>query len=135
MRPYKHIERCIARYIATRYRRVVEIGVGANFEAARALRGRGCSVWCMDLHPGPAPDGIEARTDDLYHPRCEWYRGAELLYSIRPGVEMVPALRELARTVDADLLVYHPGDELYGRGGQVIDCGVPLHRYHIRSIR
>jgi uncharacterized UPF0146 family protein len=71
--------------------------------------------------------------DDIFHPREDLYRGAEVLYAIRPGVEMVPALIELARQVNADLLVYHPGDELYQDGGVVIECGIPLHRYHTHT--
>jgi hypothetical protein len=52
------------------------------------------------------------------------------MYAIRPAVEMVPALIALARRLDCDLIVYHLGFERYGNGGEIIDCGVILHRYH-----
>ncbi len=133
MSPYKHIERCIAGYLGARYRDAVEIGVGANFVTAEAISLQGCRVLCTDRIQQEAPPGIPFVLDDLFHPREELYRGAKVLYAIRPGVEMVPALITLARQVNADLLVYHPGDELYLDGGEVIECGVPLHRYHTRS--
>jgi uncharacterized UPF0146 family protein len=131
MRPYKRIERCIALYLAPRYRNVVEIGVGANFEVARALSARGVQVTCTDIHPQipPTPD-IGFSVDDIFRPNESLYRGADLLYAIRPGVEMVPPMIELARHIDVELLVYHLGNELCGKGGEIIECGVPLHRYH-----
>jgi uncharacterized UPF0146 family protein len=131
MRPYKRIERCIARYLAPRYRKVVEVGVGANFEVAEALLRWGCRVTCTDIHPGTPPSSdLEVVMDDIYRPSASLYQGADLLYAIRPGPEMVPPLIDLAARIDADLLVYHLGNELYTGGGEVIECGVPLHRYH-----
>jgi uncharacterized UPF0146 family protein len=131
MRPYKRIERCIALYIAPRYRRAVEIGVGANFEVARALIAEGIEVTCMDIHPQTPPlPGIRFVRDDIFHPAESLYRETDLIYSVRPGLEMIPPMVDLARCRDTDLLVYHLGNELCGRGGEVIECGVPLHRYH-----
>jgi len=66
----------------------------------------------------------------VFSPDEELYRRADLIYAIRPGVEMVPALIALASRTGADLLVYHLGNEIYGDGGEIIDCGVILHRYH-----
>ena len=43
---------------------------------------------------------------------------------------MIPPLIALAQQVNCDLLVYHLGFESYGKGGERIDCGVLLHRYH-----
>jgi hypothetical protein len=46
---------------------------------------------------------------------------------------MIPPLIELARRINADLIVYHLGFESYENGGEIIDCGVLLHQYHIRQ--
>jgi uncharacterized UPF0146 family protein len=133
MRPYKRIERCIARYLGVRYHTVVEIGVGKNFEVARELSRRGCRVTCTDIHPGRSPyPALRVYADDVYSPNESIYQGADLLYSLRPGLEMVPALIDLAHRIDADLLIYHLGNEVYRNGGEVIECGVTLHRYHTR---
>jgi uncharacterized UPF0146 family protein len=134
MRSYKHIERCIARYIAKRYRNVAEVGVGGNFEIAEELVRSGCTVICTDIHIPPyLPPGLTVLKDDIFRPVGKIYQGADLLYAIRPGVEMVPPLISLARKINADLLVYHLGDELFEGGGRVIECGVPLHQYHFRK--
>jgi len=68
--------------------------------------------------------------DDVFSPDTGLYQGADLIYAIRPGVEMVPALIALAERTGADLLVYHLGNEVYGTGGEIVDCGVILRRYH-----
>jgi hypothetical protein len=107
----------------------VEIGIGRAPEAARIIAGAGGQVTATDLDPSPA-DGIRVVRDDIFTPCEEIYRGADLLYAIRPGVEMVPPLMALARRVDGDLLVYHLGNEIWGDGGEILDCGVTLHRYH-----
>lgn len=133
MGDYKHIEALIARYIAARYQRVVEIGVGANTAVARALADAGLVVRCTDIREAPPAEGIDYACDDVFYPALALYRGADLLYAVRPGVEMIPPLIDLARRCDADLLVYHLGNEIYGSGGEIVDCGVVLHRYHRRQ--
>jgi uncharacterized UPF0146 family protein len=130
MGDYKHIESLIARYIAARYTNVVEIGVGTNTAVVRSLAGAGLAVRCTDIRPFPPAEGLTCARDDIFHPSIDLYRGADLLYAIRPGVEMVPPLIDLARRCDADLLVYHLGNEIFESGGELIDCGVVLHRYH-----
>ncbi|MDD1671913.1 MAG: hypothetical protein LUO82_02795 [Methanomicrobiales archaeon] len=130
MGSYKRIEQCIAHYIAPRYRQVVEVGVGGNYHAAWYLASQGVKIICTDRAPRNGQGLLTVYRDDIFHPREELYRGADLIYAIRPGVEMVPPLIALAQRIGADLLVYHPGDELYGNGGEVVECGVPLHRYH-----
>lgn len=104
--------------------------MGSNFEAAEIIARTGCRIICTDIRkPACAPRAIEVIRDDIFRPDEALYEGADLLYAIRPGVEMLPPLIDLARRLNVDLLVYHPGDEWYEKGGEVIDCGVPLHRY------
>lgn len=133
MGPYKHIERLIGEYIKKKYRSVVEVGVGGNLIAARIIRDAGIPLRCTDIRPLPPSDGIPILVDDVFSPDEGLYRGADLLYAIRPGVEMVPPLIALAERTGADLLVYHLGNEVYGTGGELVDCGVILHRYHSRD--
>ncbi|MHC1626161.1 MAG: UPF0146 family protein [Methanoculleaceae archaeon] len=131
MRLHNNIERCISRYIATHYQKVVEIGIGAKIEVARLLREAGIEVVTTDLSPVPVAESqVPVVIDDIFEPRLEIYEGADAIYSIRPGPEMVPPMIAIARRVSADLLVYHLGDEIYGDGGEIIDCGVILHRYY-----
>lgn len=126
---YKRIEQLIAEYISERYHFPVEIGIGRNHVAAALLAGQGIPVRATDRYAVPVPDGVRFRVDDLYSPDAAWYEGADLIYAIRPGVEMVPALIVLARQTGADLVVYHLGGEVYRDGGELVDCGIVLHRY------
>lgn len=132
---HKHIERCIGEYIASRYCRVVEVGIGNNPEAARVIAAAGLRILCTDIRPGIRHEGITVVTDDIFGPDLGLYEGADLIYAVRPGVEMVPPLISLAGQVNADLLVYHLGFEVYRYGGEIVDCGpVLLHCYHRRDL-
>jgi len=126
----KHIERSIASYISKHYRNVAEIGGGRNPETALALRDRGVRVFCTDIRPVPAIPGVDVVHDDIFAPDVALYRDLDLIYSLRPHEEMMPALLALAREVDCDLLVYHLGFEGFRDGGELLDCGVVLHRYY-----
>lgn len=125
----KHIERCIGEYIARHYRKVVEVGVGSNTAAARIIRDAGVDIRCTDIRPREQAGGIPVLQDDICAPDLAIYEHASLLYAIRPGEEMMAPLIAIARRVNADLIVYHLGFEAYGDGGEIIDCGVILHRY------
>ncbi len=130
---YKRIEHCIGRYIAEHYKCPVEIGVGHNFTTAEYIVSMGIRSRCTDIKPQVPPAGVCYIRDDIFSPNTREYRGADVLYSVRPAEEMVPPMKELARALNCDLLVYHLGFECYGDGGERIDCGVILHRYHKRG--
>ncbi|HUU74636.1 MAG TPA: UPF0146 family protein [Methanoregulaceae archaeon] len=127
---HKHIEHFFGDYIARNYRKVAEIGIGKNITAALIIREEGLDIFCTDIRTEFCREDIPVIMDDIFSPRIMLYSGLELIYSIRPAVEMIPPMIALARRVGADLLVYHLGFEGYGDGGELIDCGVILHRYH-----
>lgn len=130
---YKHIETCTAEYLAGRYRRAAEVGIGANPTAAQILQGRGALLRCTDIRRLPLPAGLPFAVDDVFSPDLSLYEGADVIYAVRPAVEMIPPLIELARAAACDLIVYHLGFECWGTGGELIDCGVLLHRYYRAS--
>ncbi len=130
---YKHIEACVGRYIAGTYRNAVEVGIGRNPDAARILAGEGRLLRSIDLREMPVPPEIPFTVDDIFSPDLSLYRGADVIYAIRPAIEMIPPLLSLAERIDADLVVYHLGFESWGDGGERIDCGVKLHRYYRRT--
>ena len=129
MDSYKHIETCIGDYIAQHYAAVVEIGVGNNPGAAIIVHDAGIPIRCTDIRNRELPVGIEFVIDDLFEPDPSIYAGADLIYAIRPAIEMMAPLIALAKKTGSDLLVYHLGFEFYETGGEQIDCGVILHRY------
>ncbi|OPY37933.1 MAG: hypothetical protein A4E35_00988 [Methanoregula sp. PtaU1.Bin051] len=130
MAGYKHIERCIGDYIARHYAEPVEIGVGGNMESACIIRNAGRRMRCTDIKNILPPEGVEFYQDDIFNPVLSRYEGADVLYAIRPAEETIPPMIALAERLSCDLIVYHLGFESFGDGGEIIDCGVLLHRYH-----
>jgi uncharacterized UPF0146 family protein len=129
MDEYKHIETCIGRYIADNYSNAVEVGIGKNTDAAEILSRTGTLLRTTDIKKMPFPDDLAFIIDDVFSPDISQYLGADVIYAIRPAIEMIPPLIALAKRVNCDLIVYHLGFESYGNGGEKIDCGVILHRY------
>ncbi len=111
----------------------MEAGIGRNTAAAEILSGKGLLLRTTDIKPLEYPYGLKFARDDIFEPDLTLYRGADVIFAIRPAIEMVPALIGIARAVNADLIIYHLGFELYENGGEKIDCGVTLHRYWKRS--
>jgi uncharacterized protein len=134
MGEYKRIETCVGRYIAGHYTCAVEVGIGRNTDAAEIVTGSGKLLRCTDIKDQPVPQHLPFIIDDVFSPDISLYRGADVIYAIRPGIEMIPPLIALARDVDSDLVVCHLGFESWGNGGEMIDCGVTLHRYY-RSLK
>jgi uncharacterized UPF0146 family protein len=123
-------EQEIGRYIVDHYRNVVEIGVGNNFEAARVIHNERVEILCTDIGERDPPPGIRFVLDDVTYPSMDLYQGADCIFAIRPGEEMMLPLIALASGIGADLLVYHLGFEMFGDGGEIIDLEkVVLHRY------
>jgi hypothetical protein len=129
MGSYKHIETCIGEYLAKHYTNTVEVGIGKNTEAARILHDAGARVRCTDVRDISVPGWLCFMVDDVFSPVISLYEGADVIYAIRPAIEMIPPLLSLARTINCDLIVYHLGFESYGNGGEKIECGILLHRY------
>jgi len=129
MGSYKHIETCIGEYLVKHYTNAVEVGIGKNMVVARILHDAGLSIRCTDVKDLPVPHWLTFMIDDIFSPDITRYKGVDVIYAIRPAIEMIPPLIALARTINCDLLVYHLGFESYGNGGEKIDCGVILHRY------
>ena len=111
---HKHIETCIGIYIAAHYRSAVEVGIGKNTVAAERVRDAGKIIRCTDIRKIVLDESLNFVIDDIFEPEPGIYNGAEVIYAIRPGIEMIPPLISLAQQLNADLLVYHLGFEQYG---------------------
>ncbi len=91
-----------AEYIARGYGGagdIVEVGVGKEFSVVEELRERGIMVTPVDVR------GEECLEDDVTRPRIEAYRGAVLIYAVRPNPELYPFLKDIAERVGADLII------------------------------
>ncbi|MGB3943970.1 MAG: UPF0146 family protein [Methanothrix sp.] len=94
----------LARFILARYSgKVVEVGVGAAPEVALSISG------AVDLvatdRRSRTMEGIAVIGDDIFSPDLDLYRGASLIYSIRPPLEIQIAAGRVALEVGADLIV------------------------------
>ena len=116
------------------YTRAIEVGIGNNTVTAEALAAKGVLLCCTDVRKiSTFPRVFISVSTISSHPEFPLYKGADVIYAIRPAIEMIPPMIDLARSVNCDLIVYHLGFESYGSGGEIIDCGVLLHRYHAKS--
>ncbi|MBW2107371.1 MAG: hypothetical protein JRI36_01720 [Deltaproteobacteria bacterium] len=112
--------RSLAGYMAARYLKAAEIGVGAFPDVALALVGSGLRVFATDIVPYQYR-GLKVVIDDVTAPALALYTGLDVIYSVRPPPELIPYLRQLAGKVSADLIVkplsgeFPSGGHLTGR--------------------
>jgi len=126
----------LAQFIARKYSgRVVEVGVGYFADVALGLKARGLDVVLTDKEERVL-GGLRVEKDDIFSPWLELYRGASLLYSIRPPLEMQLAMGLLAAKVGADVLVRPLMDEvaqLPGFNRRLVNAGEA--RFYLFSAR
>ncbi len=102
----------LAGYIGQNYTgRIVEVGAGHVPEVALLLLARGLEVVLTDREERLLGD-LRVQKDDIFSPRMELYRGASLLYSIRPPLELQIAMGDVAARVGADILIRPLQDEV-----------------------
>ncbi len=100
----------IAEFILKNYSgKVVEVGVGFVNDVASRLRP--LEVVATDTNSYRI-DGMQVEGDDIFYPRMEIYKGASLIYSIRPPLEVQLAMGMVALKVGADVLIRPLGDEV-----------------------
>jgi len=93
----------LAEYIALRYRRVAEIGIGNYTAVAEYLASRGVKVIATDIRD--VKTNVDFFIDDIRDPKIELYRGVELVYSIRPPPELFSFIKQLANRIEADCII------------------------------
>lgn len=110
----------LVRFIKENYRsawKIVEVGVGHRIDVALMVKMSvpGAEVIVTDKDESwvrsRKTKRVRAVADDVMYPSLPIYQGASLIYSLHPPLELVPALRGLARNVGADLLVVPVADE------------------------
>jgi uncharacterized protein len=126
----------LAQFIAENYSgRVVEVGAGFAAEVALGLQACGLDVVLTDKEERLL-GGLRVEKDDIFSPCLELYRGASLLYSIRPSLEMQLAMGLLAGKIGADVLIRPLMDEvadLPGFARRLVNQGVA--RFYLFSGR
>lgn len=100
----------LAEYILKNYsNKVVEVGVGSLPQVALLLKDT-LDVIVTDVSEQEHA-GVRFCRDDIYSPDMSIYKGASLIYSIRPPIDMQEAIARVAKEVGADLIIRPFGNE------------------------
>lgn len=94
-----------SRYMVENYseaNKIVEVGVGSFEVVAIKLREQ-FKVNIITTDIKPSHRGIIK--DDISHPDLKIYKGASLIYSIRPPEELHPPLVKVAEIIGSDLII------------------------------
>jgi len=111
----------IAEFIAKRYSgKVVEVGIGHYHCVAKNLIKKGLKVVATDFREVEVPDGVKFFVDDIMNPDLRIYKGASLIYSLRPPLELYPFIVSVAKAVNADCLIRPFGNE-FAPDGKLIN--------------
>jgi uncharacterized protein len=102
-------------YIAGKYTKAIEIGIGHFPDVAYALIDRRLELLATDILPFKYA-GLKVVMDDVTAPDPEVYSNVNVLYSMRPPSELVPYMVRLAENIPADLIV-KPLSAEYLNGG------------------
>ena len=94
----------MAEYIAGRYNRSAEIGIGHFPDLAFALIDRGVRVFATDIIPF-SYKGLRVVIDDITRPDISLFYGVDLIYSMRPPPELIFYMDRLAERLSASLIV------------------------------
>ena len=57
--------------------------------------------------------GLNAEIDDILNPRIELYQKSNLIYSIRPPIELINPMSKVAERVGADILIFPLSEDSY----------------------
>jgi len=57
--------------------------------------------------------GLNAEIDDILDPRIELYQKSNLIYSIRPPMELINPMAKVAEKVGADILIFPLSEDSY----------------------
>jgi len=94
----------LAEYIACRYGKSAEIGIGHFPELAYALIAKGVDVFATDIIPF-CYEGLRFIVDDVTMPDVSLYDGVDLIYSMRPPPELIFHMDRLAARLCVSLIV------------------------------
>jgi len=88
----------------SRYKRLVEVGVGRRPGVAAALADRGRDVTATDVHERSVPEDVRFVRDDVTAPDLDLYRPADAVYALNCPPELQRPLATAAEAAAADCL-------------------------------
>jgi uncharacterized UPF0146 family protein len=94
----------LVEFIAYRYNRAVEIGIGHFPDVALLLSQNDVRVFATDIKAFQYR-GVKVIMDDIMEPDLSLYGGLDLIYSLRPPPELVPYMIRLSHRLSTDLII------------------------------
>ncbi len=103
----------IAEYIAENYSgKIVEVGIGYFFQISDRLEEMGFQVVKVDLKRTRSDVVI----DNVCDPNHKIYRGAELILSVRPPIEIQKCIVEIGKRIGCDVIIIPLKNEIIEGG-------------------
>ena len=88
---------------------VIEVGVGHYLKVAKALKDCGINITVVDIKEDVIErakrEGLNGQLDDVFNPKLEIYKYADLIYSIRPPRELQCQLLKLSKEYKVPLII------------------------------
>ena len=107
----------IVEYISQNYGgKIVEVGVGHFFAISDWLEKMGFEVARTDLKK----TRHDVMVDDICNPDYEIYKGAELIISVRPPMEIQGCILRLGKKIGCDVMIVPLKNEITG-GGRLVN--------------
>jgi uncharacterized UPF0146 family protein len=90
------------------YKKIVEVGVGFNYNIAKKLN-EFFDVCVVDINrdaiENAKKEGLRGFVDDVFIPKLSIYADADLIYSIRPPRDLQLFILDIAKKINADLII------------------------------
>ncbi|WP_456365014.1 UPF0146 family protein [Thermococcus sp.] len=115
--------------------KVVEAGIGFHLKVALRLKELGYDVLAVDWNEKAIENakkaGINAVRDDLFRPRLELYRGAKVVYSVRPTPEIVAPILRLGKGLKVPVYILPLSGDPRVRGTRLVNFrGLAIYVYN-----
>lgn len=92
--------------------KIIEVGVGEFTDVFLLLK----TETDLEIHSTDIVEGNENYVDDITKPDLGFYEGSDLIYSIRPPIELQKHIAKVCREVDADMMIVPFDDEILDLG-------------------
>ena len=88
---------------------IVEVGIGYYLNVAKILKSYGINVIVVDIKEDVIErvkrEGLNGQVDDIFNPKLEIYKHADLIYSIRPPRDLQYQLLKLSKRYKVPLII------------------------------
>ncbi len=92
--------------------KIIEIGIGYYFKVAKSLNNHknlNLNLIAIDANNDAIEkakkEGLNAFVDDIFNPKLDIYKDADLIYSIRPPRDLQPFILDICKKYNVPLLI------------------------------